>query len=103
MSESPHLQHQLSHLELLLEALTGRDRFVVEQAQQVVPPQGLLVVTLVDVQHPVLPIKVGELQTFLSPTEANQIEAEAGQEGEPDLLHHSSDCGGGLISSKSII
>lgn len=61
-----YLQHQLCHLEPLLQALVGGHWFVVEQAQEVVSLQGLLVVALGDVQHPVLPVKIGELETFLS-------------------------------------
>lgn len=52
---------------------------MVEETQQVIPLQSLLVVAFVDVQHPVLPVKVGELETFLGPAEENQAKAQAGQ------------------------
>lgn len=83
----PYLQHQLRHLEPLLQALVGRHRFMVEEAQQVVSLQSLLVVALVDVQHPVLPVKIGELQTFFSTAKENQVKAQAGQQRKPRLLH----------------
>lgn len=72
-SHLSHLQHQLRHLEALLQALVGRQRFVVEQAQQVVSLQSLLVVPLVDIQHPVLSIKIRELKTFLCPAKEKQV------------------------------
>ncbi len=72
-----YLQHQLCHLELFLQALVGGHWLVVEQAQQVVSLQSLLVVALVDVQHPVLPVKIGELETFLSTAKENQVKAQA--------------------------
>lgn len=44
----PYLQHQLRHLEPLLETLIGRHRFVVEETQKLVSLQGFLEVALVD-------------------------------------------------------
>lgn len=88
MNSLPHLQHQLRHLEAFLQALVVRHRLVEEQAQQVVPLQGLLVVALVNVQNPILPVKVWELQTFLGSAVQNQSEAEAGpKNGQQDVLH----------------
>lgn len=83
----PHLQHQLGHLEPLLQAFVGGQRLVVEEAQQVVSLQGLLVVALVDVQHPVLPVKIGELKTFLSTAKRKQAKAKAREQRETDLVH----------------
>ncbi|KAG7263675.1 hypothetical protein CRUP_031974 [Coryphaenoides rupestris] len=78
-----YLQHQLGHLELLLQALAGGQRLVVEEAQHVVAAQCLLVVALVDVQHAVLPVKVGELQALLGPAGGEQRQQEE-EEGEAE-------------------
>lgn len=72
-----YLQHQLRHLEALLQTLVGRDGFVIEETQQVVPLQGFLIVTLVDVQHSVLSIKIGEFKTFFSIAKENQVKTQA--------------------------
>lgn len=82
-----HLQHQLRHLEPLLQAFVGGQRLMVEQAQQVISLQSLLVVALVDVQHPVLPIKVGELEAFLGAAEESQAKAKARQKRQPHSPH----------------
>lgn len=79
MKTSAYLQHQLCHLETLLQALVGRDGFMIEETQQVEPPQGFLVVALADVQHPVLPIKIGEFKAFLSIAKENQVKTQARQ------------------------
>ena len=50
---------------------------MVEQAQEIVSLQSLLVVALGDVQHPVLPVKIGELETFLGTAGQNQAKAQA--------------------------
>lgn len=60
---------------------------MIEETQQVVPLQGFLIVTLVDVQHSVLSIKIGEFKTFLSIAKENQVKTQARDEGEADMLH----------------
>lgn len=72
-----YLQHQLRHLEALLQALVGRDGFVIEETQQMVPLQGFLIVTLVDVQYSVLSIKIGKFKAFLSIAKENQVKTQA--------------------------
>lgn len=68
-----YLQHHLCHLELLLGDLVRAHRLMKEQAEHVILLQCLLVILLVQVDHPVFPIVSREVQSLFCLAAEKQV------------------------------